>query len=189
MELLRLREDTREVWGRTWLDRLRQDLTYGARVLRNAPGFTLTAMLVLVFGIGIPLSAFRVVLTDLQGGSVPDPDSLVHLTRRAPDAHITSVTYPELAFYAANATSFRSLIGISGRNAALFSEAAAGSTPEPIHVAFATFNYFPEFGDPDAVRDQCVRSASIREGDGVFCGGDRNVDPATRAARDQYQPC
>src|SRR5688572_17912400 len=71
---LRLREDAREMWGWTWLDRLQQDLSYGARVLRSAPGFTLTAMLVLVLGIGVPLTAFRVVLDDLGGGSVPDPD-------------------------------------------------------------------------------------------------------------------
>jgi putative ABC transport system permease protein len=147
---LRLREDAREIWGWTWLDRLHQDLTYGARVLRNAPGFTLTAMLVLVLGIGVPLSAFRVVLTDLRGGSAPDPDSLVRLTRRAPGAHMTSLTYPELAFYAANATSFRNVIGVSRGNQAVFSDAAAGSTrestPESISVAFATSNYFPEFG-------------------------------------------
>jgi predicted permease len=151
---LRLREDAREVWGWTWLDRLHQDLTYGARVLRNAPGFTLTAMLVLVLGIGVPLSAFRVVLSDLQGESAPDPDSLVRLTRRAPGAHMTSLTYPELAFYAANAKSFRNVIGVSARNQAVFSEAAAGSTPksipgsipESISVAFVTANYFPEFG-------------------------------------------
>jgi predicted permease len=147
---LRLREDAREIWGWTWLDRLHQDLTYGARVLRNAPGFTLTAMLVLVLGIGVPLSALRVVLTDLRGGSAPDPDSLVRLTRRAPGAHMTSLTYPELAFYAANATSFRNVIGVSRGNQAVFSDAAAGSTrestPESISVAFATSNYFPEFG-------------------------------------------
>ena len=138
---LRLREDAREMWGWTWLDRLHQDLSYGARVLRNAPGFTLTALLVLLLGIGVPLSAFRVVLTELQGGSVPDPDSLVRLTRRAPGAHTTTLTYPELAFYAANAQSFRSVVGISKRNPAVFADAA-----EPIHVAFVTANYFPEFG-------------------------------------------
>lgn len=143
---LRLREDAREIWGWTWLDRLHQDLTYGLRVLRNAPGFTLTAMLVLVLGIAVPSSAFRVVLTDLQGGSAPDPDSLVRLTRRAPGAHMTSLSYPELAFYAANAKSFRSVIGISVGNQAVFSDAAAAITPEPIHVGFATSNYFPEFG-------------------------------------------
>jgi predicted permease len=146
---LRLREDAREMWGWTWLDRLQQDLRYGARVLRNAPGFTFAAMLVLVLGIGVPLSVFRVVLGDLQGGSAPDPDSLVHLTRRAPGAHMTSLTYPELAFYAANAKSFRSVIGVSKGNQAVFSEAAAGSTgpiPESIRVGFVTANYFPEFG-------------------------------------------
>src|SRR5687768_9611522 len=89
---LRLREDAREMWGWTWLDRLQQDLSYGARVLRNAPGFTLTAMLVLVLGIGVPLSAFRVVLADVRGASAPDPESLVHLTRRAPGAHTTTFT-------------------------------------------------------------------------------------------------
>jgi hypothetical protein len=67
---LRLHEDAREIWGWAWLDRLRQDLAYGARVLRNSPGFTLTAMLVLALGIGVPLTAFRMVLTDLQGGPV-----------------------------------------------------------------------------------------------------------------------
>jgi hypothetical protein len=117
-----------------------------ARELRNAPRFTLTAMLVLVLGIGVPLTAFRVVLRDLQGGSAPDPDSLVRLTRRAPGAHMTSLTYPELAFYAANAKSFRNVIGVSGRKQAFFSEAAAGSAPESIHAAFATSNYFPESG-------------------------------------------
>jgi predicted permease len=147
---LRLREDAREMWGWTWLDRLHQDLTYGARVLRNGPGFTLTAMLVLVLGIGVPLSVFRLVLTDLQEGSVPDPDSLVHLTRRTPGAHITNLTYPELAFYAAHAKSFRNVIGVSESNQAVFGEAAAGSTPgsipESTNVAFVTSNYFPEFG-------------------------------------------
>ena len=147
---LRLREDAREMWGWTWLDRLQQDLTYGVRVLRNGPGFTFTAMLVLVLGIGVPLSAFRVMLTELQGRSAPDPDSLVHLTRRAPGARVTSVSYPELVFYAANAKSFQSVVGVSRRNQAAFSEAADGSTPgastESINVAFVTANYFPEFG-------------------------------------------
>jgi putative ABC transport system permease protein len=147
---LRLREDAREIWGWTWLDRLHQDLTYGARVLRKAPGFTLTAMLVLALGIGVPLTVFRGVLADLQRDSVPDPDSLVRLTRRTPGGHMTDLTYPELVFYAANAKSFRNVIGVSEGHHAVFSEAAAGgapeSIPESINVTFATSNYFPEFG-------------------------------------------
>jgi predicted permease len=63
---------------------------------------------------------------------------------------MTSLTYPELAFYAANAKSFRNIIGVSEGNQAVFSAAAAGGAPESIseaiNVTFATSSYFPEFG-------------------------------------------
>ncbi|QOY88428.1 ABC transporter permease [Paludibaculum fermentans] len=143
---LRLREDTREVWGWGWFDRLRQDLSYGARVLGHARGFTLTAMLVLALGIGVPLTAFRAVLADLQGGSAPHPETLVHLTRRAPGVYITNLPYPQLAFYSANAKSFRQVIGLLDRQPATFGEAAGNGAAEPVRLAFATANYCPEFG-------------------------------------------
>ena len=173
---LRLREDARDAWGWTWLERLHQDLRYGARVLGNSPGFTLTAMLILALGIGVPLSAFRVVLDDLRGGSAPDPDSLVHLTRRAPGAQTTGLTYPEFTFYAANATSFRDVIAVSAANHAAFSEASAGSgsaaIPESVSVAFITANYSREFGikpalgralSPDDERPDAEPAAVIGE--------------------------
>ena len=34
--VLRLREESREAWGWTWIDRLLQDLRYGARMLRRS---------------------------------------------------------------------------------------------------------------------------------------------------------
>ncbi|MBL8220658.1 MAG: ABC transporter permease [Bryobacterales bacterium] len=143
---LRLRDDVREIWGWVWLDRLRQDLGYGARVLRNSPGFTLTAMLVLALGTGVPLTVFRVALAGLRGASVPDPDTLVRLTRRAPGVSITSLPYPQLAFYTAHASSFRQVIGVSEHHQAVFGEVVAGDAPVQIQLGFATSNYFPEFG-------------------------------------------
>jgi len=80
----RLREDAGEVWGWTWLDRLWQDLAYGARVLRRSPGFTFAAVVVLGLGIGVTLSAVRIVLHELRPSTAPDPETLLQLERAAP---------------------------------------------------------------------------------------------------------
>ena len=45
-------ENVRKSWGSLWLERLRQDLAFGWRVLRRAPVFTSVAILCLALGIG-----------------------------------------------------------------------------------------------------------------------------------------
>src|SRR5580658_10296519 len=55
---LRMREQAREAWGWTWLDRLVQDLSFTARTLTRSPGFTITAVLVLAIGIGVNVAGF-----------------------------------------------------------------------------------------------------------------------------------
>jgi macrolide transport system ATP-binding/permease protein len=158
---LRLLERSREVWGWAWLDHLCQDLTYGSRVLRRSPGFTLTAVLVLSLGIGVPLTAFRQLLYDLRANGAPDPDTLVQLTRRGPGLHITVLSYPAFAFYASNARSFRDVIAISQPYQAVFGHTEASQAAEQIQVLFATANYFPEYGIP-AARGRLLASADER---------------------------
>ena len=65
------------------LDILRQDLSYTARMLRRAPGFAITAMLIVALGIGATTAAFSV--TDfvlLRPLPFPQPERLVKLYER-----------------------------------------------------------------------------------------------------------
>ena len=40
---VRLQEDARDSWGWAWWDQIVQDVTFGSRMLRKSPAFTLTA--------------------------------------------------------------------------------------------------------------------------------------------------
>src|SRR5271170_458924 len=84
---LLLREQARDAWGWTWIDRLAQDLRYAARKLRKSPGFTLTAVLMLAIGIGVNVAAFDFLnFMMLKPMPVRDPSTLLRFQRRSPQS-------------------------------------------------------------------------------------------------------
>lgn len=139
---LQLREQAREAWGWIWMDRLMQDAQYAARILFRAPGFAITALLVLGIGIGVNITAFSLFnLMALKPLPVREPNSIVRLQRRSPENVTTQMPYPCFAFYRAHTKTLRSLMAIMAVPAMQVEDDL-----QPATASFITANYFSELG-------------------------------------------
>ena len=143
---LRMREQAREAWGWTWLDRLAQDMSYTTRTLARSPGFTVTAVLVLAIGIGVNLAAFSLFnMVALEPLPVRDPGSLVRLERRSPEQYTSEMPYLSAVFYGEQAKSLKAMIAVLGVPPMQMDDDLQGTS-----ASFATANYFSELGTPPA---------------------------------------
>jgi predicted permease len=161
--VLRLREEAREAWGWTWLDRLVQDLSYAARTLRQSPGFTVTAVLVLAVGIGLNVTAFSLFnMLALKMIPVHDPATIVRLERRSPDASMNTMPYATMMFYRDHAKTLSAVMATMG------GRVAVDTDPELVGADFVSANYFKELGEPaaygrlfDPVREEATDAAPV----------------------------
>jgi putative ABC transport system permease protein len=80
-----VKEVTRAEWGGRWLEGLAQDLRFGGRSLRRAPGFALVAVATIGLGIGVTTAMFT-VLNGILLRPLPfrEPDRLVALSYGPP---------------------------------------------------------------------------------------------------------
>lgn len=138
---LTLREESRDAWGWTWIDRTLQDLRYAARILRKSPGFTATAVVMLAIGIGVNVAAFGFFnLMFLRVLPVRDPDSILRLLRRSPEGYSTEVAYPAMMFYRDHTRTLSAVMAVHFERLSLDSEA------QPLRAQFVTANFFDELG-------------------------------------------
>lgn len=161
-----LHEQSRQSWGFPFLESLAQDLRYGARGLRNAPGFSCVAILTLALGIGATTAIFSIVNSVLLR-PLPYHDStrLVHLyttSAKYPDFHM-GVSIPDLEDTRAQAHSLepialydRRFMSLTGKGPAERIHAAAIS-PEFIGL----FSEHPVFGRGFDAEDEQKKNGDV----------------------------
>jgi predicted permease len=92
------------------MDILKQDLAYTGRALRRAPGFAITAIVIVALGIGATTAAFSV--TDfvlLRPLPFPEPDRLVKILETTPGYFGMELSPPNYRDWKAAARSFESM--------------------------------------------------------------------------------
>jgi predicted permease len=138
---LRLREEARDAWGWTWLDRTGQDLRYAARTLRRSPGFTVAAILTLAIGIGANVAAFGFLnVAFLKPLPVRDPHSLLRFERRGPDRFSSTLPYPEVVFFRDHTRTLSAVLAAHNGRLTLDGD------ERPLSAQFVTENFFTELG-------------------------------------------
>ena len=125
------------------LEILGQDLCYTLRALRRAPGFVLTAALVVAFGVGANTAAFTMAdFVLLRPLPFPKPEQLVKLWERTPG-------YSRMEASPANYRDWKSLTtSFSGMGA--YTDYAANlvgvGTPRRLTTALVTYDLMPLLG-------------------------------------------
>lgn len=139
----RARETFYESHRWLWLDQLAQDIRYGLRVLRKAPGFTAVVVLTLAMGIGATTAIFSLVEGILlRPLPFHDADRLVSLGDHLGGRPSMSVTAREIARYSAATQAFSSL---GGYISASF-EVSGAAQPEQVDAARLSSETFPTLG-------------------------------------------
>jgi predicted permease len=143
---LRLREEARDAWGWTWMDRLVQDLRYGARVMGKSPGFTLAAVLMLAIGIGANTAVFGFFnLMVLRPLDVHEPETLLRFHRRSPHAYAFALPYPQVIFFREHSRTLKAVLAVNSSRLSMEGE------PKQVDAHFVSGNYFSELGASAAV--------------------------------------
>jgi predicted permease len=150
--ILLVTEASREVWGWVWLERLVQDLRYGARLLARSPGFTAVAVLSLALGIGANTAIFG-LLDKIAWRMLPvrSPEALRMVEaagtskRDTLKAHV-SYTYTQYALWRDHNRSFTAL---AATNSGLkWRDQSAASDKSWHDGQFVSGNYFDVLGVP-----------------------------------------
>ena len=109
---LRLREESREVWGLVWLDNLGRDLRFAVRTLLRSPGFAVMAVSTLALATGATTAIFSIVNTVLlRPLPFAEPDRLVQVTETHQNGSVGTVATGDLQAFRDQSVMFERFSG------------------------------------------------------------------------------
>src|ERR1051325_884234 len=147
--LARIKEMGYEVRGGGMLETLRQDLRYGARMLRKNPGFTLVAVLTHGLGIGANTAIFSVVnAVLLRPLPFAEPERLVWLWDTQPQLPTAPTSLPDFLGWKGQNQSFEHMAAFN--SGSMFLDTGDGMRDTPVGLVtpetFALFRVSPILG-------------------------------------------
>ena len=194
--LTAMRERSRIAWGWDWFEHFGQDVRYGLRTLRKAPGFTAVAVLTIAVGIGATTAIFSVVdATLLHPLPYPQPEQLVSIEDDLPGmgARDVGISVPEWHDLQRSEI-FEQVSPIGGGDVNL----TGSSQPARIFFGAVPPNYFallgvkPQLGrsfDPEDHTPGFTLEVLISDGlwKGAFGGDPQILGKSIRLDNDLYQ--
>ena len=143
--VVKIREDVRDARGMTMWDTCVQDMRFGLRMLRRAPGYTAAAVLILALGIGANTAIFSVI-----NGVLLKPlpfrsgDEIVLVQQSAPASNLatTGVSIFELFDYRTRVRSIRDLVEYHQMSFTLLNQ----GDPDRVDTAVVSSNFFEMLG-------------------------------------------
>ena len=139
----RIIEAYQEQRGLPFVETLLQDVRYGARTLRRAPGFTAAALLTLALGIGANTAIFTVVdAVLLRPLPYADPGRLVTVGDRGPEGFSSNVGFATVLDWRERSQSFESLAMMRSWLPTLVTTGEAERLP----AVRVSWNYFDMLG-------------------------------------------
>jgi predicted permease len=125
------------------METLLQDLRFGIRTLRKAPGFTLVAVIALALGIGANTAMFSIVNgVLLRPLPYPEPEQLLRLYTSTPQIRDSSVSYPNFLDWQKRSRAFEMMASYRGDTFSL----TGVSTPERLRGEMVSASFFPALG-------------------------------------------
>ena len=141
-----------------WLEHLSQDLRFGLRQLRGAPGFALTAVATLALGTAAALSIFAFVDAALvRPLPYTEPSRLVSATGSTPEIPHAALSWPDYLDWKRASTVFSAFEAHKGGGVAL-------STPsgvELVQVARVTAGFFRALGVRPVLGRDLIESDAV----------------------------